>query len=738
MNFVACLFAVAVPHILYEVGTHRLIGYWAVERSTGLATAVELLEWNNEPLVGPRLVALNEDLARVYEFALANPTAFDVVAAGCATEDASSLWSPSSYRFLNHFLDGVNFQGLNVALGAVSGEPSDVWATMHAGNLFNWEMARAHYIAALIEEEPEDRIAHRVDLLRSLGQVLHLIQDAHQPSHTRNDSHSNHALLPDGFSELELWAGDAVSLGALGLDPTVATAVRNSSLGPYRPRIVDYVRESARRTNREFFSDGTIWHNQAFPDYSFPNRTQTFTGVEGIWPFSQTYLYALPSLHNTLPPTRMARERSGVLDLVPGLGVILSGSELDYGRYTLSAPGDVVVRNHANTLIPRAVAESAQALNHFFRLALELDIDTMSMPGEGRLELTNISAVPGATGLDLTVASGATARVYYETVSGKVLPLPGAPVHSLQGALGPAVAMVIPFDALGAILMLVDPMQNPSPDVRARTDRKMLVVVQGNVGGELAVGAAIWKVECPSGFATPPGMVPIPAGTFQMGSNAASGAPYHGPVGPVHQVTLNNCIWMGQHEVTQAEYQALMGSNPAFFPGATRPVEEVSWHQARAYCAALTAQQAGNLPAGYEYRLPTEAEWEYACRAGTTTEFHYGPALFCNQARFGYSYHSNYSCGSSTVPVGSYAPNAFGLYDMHGNVWEWCLDSYAPYSSAAVTDPFVTGGPYRVLRGGGWAYSSFYCRSAIRGSGGPGSTNYDIGFRVGLAPVLVP
>ncbi|MEZ6015025.1 MAG: SUMF1/EgtB/PvdO family nonheme iron enzyme [Planctomycetota bacterium] len=241
---------------------------------------------------------------------------------------------------------------------------------------------------------------------------------------------------------------------------------------------------------------------------------------------------------------------------------------------------------------------------------------------------------------------------------------------------------------------------------------------------------------------TVPGMVPIPAGTFLMGSNAPSGPPYFGEYtpDPIRQVTISYPIWMGEHEVTQAEYQALMGSNPSSFPGASHPVETVSWHQARAYCAALTAQQAGNLPAGYEYRLPTEAEWEYACRAGTTTEFHYGPALFCNQARFEFSNHSNSSCnaGGGTVPVVSYAANAFGLYDMHGNVQEWCLDSYGPYGSAAVTDPFVTGGPFRIFRGGSWGGDSFFCRSAYRSYSDPNYSLNNVGFRVALAPVLVP
>jgi len=242
---------------------------------------------------------------------------------------------------------------------------------------------------------------------------------------------------------------------------------------------------------------------------------------------------------------------------------------------------------------------------------------------------------------------------------------------------------------------------------------------------------------------TPPGMVAIPAGTFDMGSNAAGGPPYFGNLNeqPVHQVTISYSFWMGQHEVTQSEYTALMGTNPSTCLGANNPVHIVSWFNAQAYCAALTAQQSalGNVPAGYQYRLPTEAEWEYACRAGTTTEFNVGSALFCNQANFSYSYHSSSSCGSScTVPVGSYAPNAWGLYDMHGNVWEWCLDSLAAYSPGAVTDPFVTGGPYRVFRGGSWYFYSFNCRSALRYYYDPGDTFFDFGFRVVLAPVLVP
>ncbi len=245
------------------------------------------------------------------------------------------------------------------------------------------------------------------------------------------------------------------------------------------------------------------------------------------------------------------------------------------------------------------------------------------------------------------------------------------------------------------------------------------------------------------GFSPVAGMIAIPAGAFEMGSNAASGTPYNGSSGtqPVHNVTISQSFWMGEQEVTQAEYQGIMGVNPSNFLGASLPVEQVSWQDARAYCSALTAQERalGNVPFEYEYRLPTEAEWEYACRAGTTTEFNFGPDLFCADAHFGYSLHSNSSCNSgSTTEVGSYAPNAFGLYDMHGNVRELCLDSYAAYGPGALTDPFVTGSPLRVTRGGGWADNSSDCRSGVRHSRNLGQSSSILGFRVVLSEVLVP
>ena len=240
-------------------------------------------------------------------------------------------------------------------------------------------------------------------------------------------------------------------------------------------------------------------------------------------------------------------------------------------------------------------------------------------------------------------------------------------------------------------------------------------------------------------------MVPIAAGTFPMGSPVTpiNVPPYFNRANaqPVHPVTISQPFWMGKYEVTQAEYQAVMGSNPSYFLGANRPVEVVTWLDAVAYCDALSVQEAlaGRLPTGYQYRLPTEAEWEYCCRAGTTTEFHNGSTLVCGQANFTFSYHSSTNCSvGHTTGVGSYAPNAWGLHDMHGNVWEWCLDSHdlsANYPAGSVSDPYVTIGPYRILRGGSWVNYSDFCRSAFRNRGLPGDSFIYLGFRVVCAPV---
>ena len=231
---------------------------------------------------------------------------------------------------------------------------------------------------------------------------------------------------------------------------------------------------------------------------------------------------------------------------------------------------------------------------------------------------------------------------------------------------------------------------------------------------------------------TQPDMVPIGAGTFQMGSTQGLTNEL-----PVHTVNLTHQFWMGRYEVTQAEYQSVMGANPSYVLGANRPVERVTWFDAMAYCAALTVMEttAGRVPSGYQYRLPTEAEWEYCCRAGTNTEWNFGTSVSCAQANF-------LGCLGTSSVVGNYAQNAWGVFDMHGNVFEWMLDSCGigpgGYSPGVAVDPYVSTGALRVERGGGFDSVGMFTRSAVRSGYDPYSYSDSGGFRVVLAPSLVP
>ncbi|MBI4604138.1 MAG: SUMF1/EgtB/PvdO family nonheme iron enzyme [Planctomycetes bacterium] len=221
----------------------------------------------------------------------------------------------------------------------------------------------------------------------------------------------------------------------------------------------------------------------------------------------------------------------------------------------------------------------------------------------------------------------------------------------------------------------------------------------------------------------------IEPGEYLMGS--PPGEEGRGDDESQHRVKITRPFYLGVTEVTQAEWRAVTGTSPSRFQGDKLPVEQVSWEDAKELCRKLSERE------GKRYRLPTEAEWEYACRAGTATPFHTGGTIGTSQANYDGSY--TYGSGQKgvyrekTVAVGSFPPNAWGLHDMHGNVWEWCEDWYGAYPQGEVTDPRgPSSGVSRVLRGGSWDSDPRNCRSANRYRIEPGFRNDGIGFRLAL------
>jgi formylglycine-generating enzyme required for sulfatase activity len=210
-------------------------------------------------------------------------------------------------------------------------------------------------------------------------------------------------------------------------------------------------------------------------------------------------------------------------------------------------------------------------------------------------------------------------------------------------------------------------------------------------------------------------MILIPAGKFVMGSPASEKG--HRINETQHEVTLTKPFYMGKYEVTQEQWDAVMVNNRSFYRGPKLPVTSVSWENCQEFIKKLNAKTSGG------YRLPTEAEWEYSCRAGTTTAYSNGDSITKND--------SNVE-GLSTKVVGSYKPNAFGLYDMHGNVWEWCEDWKVDYPKEAVIDPKgPEAGKNRVLRGGSFTGVGMHSRSANWFDNLPSTWNIDyLGFRL--------
>ena len=212
-------------------------------------------------------------------------------------------------------------------------------------------------------------------------------------------------------------------------------------------------------------------------------------------------------------------------------------------------------------------------------------------------------------------------------------------------------------------------------------------------------------------------MVLISAGEFKMGSPMTEQGRSDNET--QHEVTLTKPYYMGKYEVTQEQWEGVMGNNPSSRnKGVKLPVTDVSWNDCQEFIKKLNAKTDGG------YRLPTESEWEYACRVGTTTAYSFGDKITPKDANY------EDSKIGKLVAVGSYKPNAFGLYDMHGNVWEWCEDRYGDYPKGAVTDPKGPTGKYRVLRGGSVGLNESKARSSFRGYTAPFDRGDNYGFRL--------
>ena len=219
-------------------------------------------------------------------------------------------------------------------------------------------------------------------------------------------------------------------------------------------------------------------------------------------------------------------------------------------------------------------------------------------------------------------------------------------------------------------------------------------------------------------------MVKVEAGTFMMGATYEMQKPYDDEK-PVHQVTLTNNYYMGKYEVTQSLWQVVMGSNPSKFKGDDLPVERVSWNDCQEFISKL------NSMTGRKFRLPTEAEWEYAARGGKKSRgCQYSGSSNISKV----AWYDDGNSGRKTHPVGTKQANELGIYDMTGNVLEWCQNRYSSYLSSSQTNPIgANSGSHRVRRGGSWDYAAVYCRSSYRYSDRPDRRNGDLGFRLVLS-----
>jgi formylglycine-generating enzyme required for sulfatase activity len=348
--------------------------------------------------------------------------------------------------------------------------------------------------------------------------------------------------------------------------------------------------------------------------------------------------------------------------------------------------------------------------NFAIRVCPAVALCLLALPAMAQSCLGDLNADRTVTGADLGILLGQWGQTGSGDLDGNGI-VGGADLGLLLGVWG-ACPVTVPSWAT-----LVEATPDPA------------VVTNATLRAAIQASGLAWRVR---DTATQMEMLLVLAGTFTMGCSASNTYGCNSIENPTHSVTLTQSFYMGRYEVTQSQWVAKMGSNPSYFQGASfpdaanRPVDSVSWLNVQGYLSATGM------------RLPSEAEWEYACRAGTTTAFHSMPGYpngtnDSGQARTIAWYQSN--SGNQTHAVGGKAANALGLHDMAGNVQEWVNDWYAGYSSGAQTNPLgPVLGTHRVLRGGFWAHTVDNVRSSARNQAHPGITDFPAGFRVARNP----
>jgi len=418
---------------------------------------------------------------------------------------------------------------------------------------------------------------------------------------------------------------------------------------------------------------------------------------------------------------------------------VATGTLTEFGRYTLTG------RTVINVLLASATATSTMAFTNGDQLLLTMTghaVEPFSLQETvGTYTVTGgTGRFAGATGgwsfvahFDYPVNAGVAVNPYTAVLDGH---------FSLHASSDPALEVQL-FAGLrisGAVGQIYS--IEYVPEFAPTTPWRCLTFLQLPASNQLwfdptaATGTRLYRaVE----FPPPTNLVFIPPGTFRMGSptNEVDREPLFplGVEGPQTAVTISQGFWMGQYEVTQGEYLAVMGINPSGFRGnPSLPVETVSWYNATNYCGKLTQRErgAGRIATNSVYRLPTEAEWEYACRAWTSTRYSHGDDPDYSELTK-YAWYDQDS-QASTHPVGQKLPNPWGLYDMHGNVAEWCQDRYGAHPGGIAIDPQgPTTGSERVSRSGLWLRPASYCRSAFRRGIAPDFASDGLGFRVVLA-----